>query len=267
MSVRTIDLWEGAVMMPDAATEFRPTLDLYLLDAGAPRGAVLICPGGGYANRASYEGHDIALFMNSVGLHACVVQYRVAPNRYPAALNDAARAIRMMRARSGEWGIRPDKIAVCGFSAGGHLAASLSVFHERAAMPPEPDLRGQSARPDASILCYPVISSSPGVTHAGSYANLLGDHSQEAADRQSPEKHVDRNTPPAFLWHTFADKGVDMENCLSYARALRREDVPFELHVFPQGAHGTGLATAISGTAAWPGLCRTWLADQEFMAG
>ena len=261
----TIDLWQGTQIVPEAADDFRPRLDLYPLETDVERGAVLICPGGGYSGRADHEGRDIARFMNSVGLHAFVVQYRVEPNRYPAALNDAARAMRILRARADEWRVRRDKIAVCGFSAGGHLAASLSVFHERTPVPEEPELKVHSARPDASVLCYAVISSTPGIKHEGSYTNLLSEHSPHEADCVSPEKHVNAATPPAFLWYTFEDMAVNVENGLSYAHALKEHGVPFELHVFPHGRHGLGLAPDTPGASAWPELCRTWLQNDGFM--
>jgi acetyl esterase/lipase len=224
------------------------------------RGAVLVCPGGGYAGRAPHEADPIAHAFNAHGFHAFVVHYRVKPCRHPAPLSDAVHAMRTIRRHATEWGVSPGHIGVCGFSAGGHLAGSLGVLHDQ--IPPAaPD--DPSGRPDAMILSYAVLSSK--AQHKGSFDNLLGPDADDALRNQfSIDRHVNANTPPAFLWHTADDGAVPVENALLMAMALRSHNVPFELHVFPHGPHGVGLATDPARNlspriSAWVGLCCGWL--------
>ncbi|MEW6356852.1 MAG: alpha/beta hydrolase [Planctomycetota bacterium] len=251
---RSIWLW------PERQGDFRPWLDPYLAPTDNPIGAVLICPGGGYGGRARHEGIVIAERFNQAGLHAFVVHYRVAPNRHPAPLRDASRAMRMIRHRAEEWRVKPDHIAVLGFSAGGHLAGSLGVLHaDPDASPAEDDLRQISNRPDAMILCYAVITGGE-FGHKGSFNNLLGPDATESVRRKmSLELHVTEATPPTFLWHTAEDPGVKVENSLIFAEALSRREVPFELHVYPKGRHGLGLAPEYPHVATWMDLCCEWL--------
>jgi acetyl esterase/lipase len=221
----------------------------------------LICPGGGYGGRAAHEGITIAQRFNKAGLHAFVVHYRVAPNRHPAPLLDASRAMRLIRQHAAEWKVSPQHVAICGFSAGGHLSASLGTHFDR------PYLKGTlpvdqfSNRPDASILSYPVISSGP-LGHRGSFMNLLGDKATpEQLQDMSLELQVTATTPPAFLWHTVEDQGVPVENSLLFAAALRKVGTPFELHVYPKGTHGVGLAENNPHLATWMPLACHWLAE------
>lgn len=246
-------------LWPDRTDDIRSYLVLYPMSAPVPRGAVLICPGGGYAGLAPHEAEPIARRVNACGLHAFVVMYRVAPHRHPAPLRDAARALRIIRRNAEAWRVRPDRIAVCGFSAGGHLAASLGVHWDRDELRGGDELDGVSARPDALILGYPVISSEAGV-HRGSFRNLLGPAPAPDLRRlMSLEHQVTAETPPTFLWHTADDAVVPVENSLVFARALRDHDVPFELHVYPHGAHGLGLAGDDEHVATWMDLCCGWL--------
>jgi len=253
-----IPLWPAGAA-PEGA--FRPYLEPWPLAApDRPRGAVLVLPGGGYGGRADHEAAPVAQRFRQAGLHAFVVHYRVAPHRHPAPLRDAARAVRIVRGRASEWGVDPSRIAVCGFSAGGHLAASLGVHFETAGSQTADDLDALSARPDALVLGYPVITAGQH-THGGSLRNLLGENpSPEALRLASVELHVTRSTPPAFLWHTADDPGVPVENSLAFASALRGAGVPFELHVYPSGPHGLGLAPAHPHVATWAELCCEWLA-------
>lgn len=237
-----------------------PRLDLHLLPPRAqPRGAVLVCPGGGYGGRAAHEGDPIAKAYNDHGFHAFVVHYRVKPCQHPAPLSDAVNAMRLIRRNAATWGISPTHIAVCGFSAGGHLAGSLCVLHGR--IPAAPD--DPPARPDAMILSYAVLTTQ--APHKGSFDNLLGaGATQEERERFSIERHVDSGTPPAFLWHTADDGSVPVENALLMGLALRQHGVPFELHVFPKGPHGVGLALDPARKlsprlSAWMGLSCGWL--------
>ena len=258
-SRRSIDLWPKAVPGDRTADGFRPWLDPYPLRTARSRGAVLVCPGGGYGGRAAHEGVTIARRFNRAGIHAFVLHYRVAPHRHPEPLMDAARALRLIRQRARAWRVDPNRIAICGFSAGGHLAASLGTLYAEFPFRREDPLAKISNRPDAMILCYPVISSGP-LGHAGSFANLLGPGvPRRLLDRFSLERRVTADTPPAFLWHTADDAGVPVENSLLFAQALRTCRRPFELHVYPTGSHGLGLATQDAHIATWMPLCCEWL--------
>ncbi|MDQ1255456.1 MAG: hypothetical protein QG656_47, partial [Candidatus Hydrogenedentes bacterium] len=169
---RSIFLWpEGKAPAQAADNDFRPWLEPYLVETGEPRGAVIVCPGGGYSGRAGHEGSPIAQMYNEAGLNAFVLQYRVSPNRHPAPISDAARAVRIVRERAAEWNVKPDHIAILGFSAGGHLTASLGVHF--ADVKYDGDDSAVSCRPDALVLCYAVISSGK-FGHRGSMENLLG---------------------------------------------------------------------------------------------
>ena len=254
-----IPLWDGEPPSSAAGDTFAPTLELHLLPGGEPRGAVLVIPGGGYGGRAEHERTPIAKFFNSAGFHSFILDYRVAPNRHPAPLLDACRAVRIIQGHAAEWSVKPDKIAALGFSAGGHLTGSLGLFYDAdyiRGMDPQEDV---SARPDAIVLCYPVISSAE-FGHAGSFKNLLGpDATDEARKAMSLELHARNDGPPAFLWSTSDDEAVPVRNSLEFANALREKGVPFELHVYPHGRHGLGLATDDPHISTWTTLCVEWL--------
>lgn len=229
--------------------------------------AVIVCPGGGYCRRADHEGAPVAERFAKNGLHAFVLHYRVAPDRHPLPLKDAATAIALVRKNAERFGIDPSKIAILGFSAGGHLAASASTLYKEAEPLLEPSLQGTSARPDAQVLCYAVING-----HTGSFTNLYGEGAGDAEFAHfSLERHVTPQTPPAFFWHTLADPVVDVDNAYDFARALRKNGVSYELHVFPRGPHGVGLADeqanekrelpadSLPEVRVWPELAATWL--------
>lgn len=241
-----------------------PTLTPYLLDPAstAPSAAMVICPGGGYGGLARHEGHDYALFLNQSGIVAFVLRYRLGSEgyRHPRMLEDAARAVRLVRARSADWKVDPKRVGIMGSSAGGHLASTL-LTHFDAGLPDAADpVDKESSRPDLGILCYPVISMGPN-THTGSRDNLLGkDPDPALVELLSNEKQVTATTPPCFLWHTGADAAVKVENSLEFAAALRRMNVPFDLHVYQKGAHGIGLA----GGHPWTLDCIHWLRIQGF---
>lgn len=249
-----------------AEEEQLPVLEPYLVEApgDAPRGAVIVCPGGGYHHRAAHEGEPVARWLNSRGIHAFVLQYRVAPNLHPAPLSDAKRAIRHVRFHSEALGIRADKIGILGFSAGGHLAASAGTHWDEGNEAAADAVERISSRPDAMVLGYPVISFGE-YGHKGSLANLLGVTPPEDLVRSlSIETQITASTPPVFLWHTVDDASVPVENSLFLAAALRRAGVSFELHVYPSGRHGLGLASGHGQVRSWPELCGTWLETNGF---
>lgn len=258
----TIPLWDAAA--PGALGEQdadRPTLTIFR--ARQPTAtAVIVAPGGGYGALAmNHEGRQVANWFNALGVTAFVLKYRLGPRyHHPIELGDAQRAIRLVRARSQEFGVAPDRIGIMGFSAGGHLAATAAThFDDGAATASDPTDR-VSSRPDFAILGYPVISFQPEVAHAGSVRNLLGENPTPALLQElSNELHVTARTPPVFLFHTNADTGVVAENSIRFYLALRAAKVPAELHVFENGPHGVGLALNDPALGAWPTLLANWL--------
>ena len=267
---KTIDLWDKFLYEDKGNDGFRPTLDTYILKGDKVRGAVLICPGGGYEFTSPREAEPIALQFNAEGFHAFVVYYSVAPNKHPQALLDVSRAMCILRENSKEWKIDVDKIAVCGFSAGGHLAASLGVYWDKAYLKDVPGIDLNMNNPNALILCYPVVTSGT-YAHTGSFNSLLGiDADKSLLSEMSLEHNVSEKTPPTFLWHTFDDNAVPVENSLLFAQALRAENIPFELHIYPEGPHGLSLANeetdedgigVYPNVATWMRLCTTWLSN------
>jgi acetyl esterase/lipase len=247
-----------------------PTLTPYLPDADKMTGAaIVICPGGGYGALASHEGVDYARFLNEQGIAGFVLKYRLGSNgyRHPAMLQDAARAVRTVRARAAEWNLDPKRIGIMGSSAGGHLASTL-LTHFDTGRPDDPDpIERQSSRPDLGILCYAVITMGE-FTHQGSKKNLLGkDASPDLVRNLSNETQVTKETPPAFIWHTWEDTAVPVENSLQFAEAMRRAGVPFDLHIYQKGAHGLGLGSAKWDPAhrhPWTQDCVYWLKVQGF---
>ncbi len=240
-----------------------PTLTPFLPPADKATGAaIVICPGGGYGGLADHEGSQYARWLNEQGIAGFVLKYRLgsAGYRHPAMLQDAARALRIVRSRAEEWKLDPKRIGIMGSSAGGHLASTL-VTHFDAGKPDATDpIERASSRPDLGILCYPVISMGAN-THQGSKNNLLGkDPSPDLVRDLSNELQVTKDTPPCFLWHTWEDKGVKIENALSFANALQAAGVRFDLHVYERGPHGLGL-----GTRDWqPEKRHPWTRDCEF---
>ena len=246
-----------------------PTLQAYLPDPGKATGAsVVICPGGGYGGLAAHEGNDYALWLNDHGIAGFVLKYRLGSGgyRHPVMLNDAARAIRTVRAKAGEWGVDPKRVGIMGSSAGGHLASTI-LTHFDGGKPDASDLiERQSSRPDLGILCYAVITMGTH-THQGSKNNLLGsDPSPELVKLLSNEQQVTAQTPPCFIWHTFEDTAVPVENSLDFAAALRKAGVPFDLHIYQKGQHGMGLAAKppFANAHPWAADCLYWLAVQGF---
>lgn len=260
-------LWPaGGEQTADRADDDVPRLTPYLPAGGRATGAIVVCPGGGYARRAEHEGTPVARWLNGLGIAAFVLDYRVALHRHPAPLRDAQRAIRLVR--SGAWGggMSFARVGILGFSAGGHLAATAGTRYDLGDLEAADPVERASCRPDALVLCYPVITFGEH-RHHGSMVNLLGeDAPDELRALLSAETRVTADTPPAFLWHTADDAGVPVENSLLFASALRRHGVPFALHVYPRGRHGLGLAEDDPVVGTWTGLCAKWLAGQGFGA-
>ncbi|MBR3295665.1 MAG: alpha/beta hydrolase [Clostridia bacterium] len=225
---------------------FCPNIVPYIHEDDVERPAVLVVPGGAYRFCSPTEGEPVALNFYDRGFQTFVVTYTTNPlDMSPVgkqALNDLARAVRLIRHYAAEYHVRKDMIAICGFSAGGHATASLCV-HFREVTEPNGTYADESPRPDLSILAYPVITSDPSYTHLESMELLLGnDMTDEQLQFTANEKNVSEETPPAFIWHTFDDNTVPPRNSIEYAKALNEKGVPVSLHVFTKGMHG--LATA-----------------------
>lgn len=255
-------LWPNGApgALGDADTD-KPSLTPFL--AKSPNGtAVIVCPGGGYQNLAfEKEGTDIAKWLNSLGISAFVLKYRLGPKyHHPAMIEDAQRAIRTVRSRAGELRVQPDRIGIWGFSAGGHLASTAATHfdagHPNAADP----IDRAGSRPDFAILSYPVISMNSEFVHKGSRTNLLGaNFDPKLADELSNDQQVTPQTPPTFLFHTTADAAVPVENSVRFYLALRKAGVPAEMHIFENGPHGVGLAPTDATLSVWPELLANWL--------
>lgn len=253
----TIQLWENV----PGKSEETPVLEYYPAENKTSDATVVICPGGGYAMRADHEGRGYAEYLNSIGMDAFVCEYRVAPHRFPLPLLDIRRAIRYVRANAEKYGIDPAKIAVMGSSAGGHLAALVSTYTDKIDFEDIDALDEVCPLPNATILCYPVVHmpDETKVAHVGSYKNLLGEDTDYA--KYSPDLLVSDSTPTAFIWHTSDDNCVNVINSYLYAKALREHGIKHEMHIFPSGYHGLGLAENMPHVAQWSGLMKNWLAD------
>jgi acetyl esterase/lipase len=264
-------LWpDGAPGALGQADKDIPTLTAYLPEPDKATGAaIVICPGGGYGMLAPHEGVQYARFLNESGIAGFVLKYRLGSSgyRHPVMLQDAARAIRTVRARAGEWKLDPKRIGIMGSSAGGHLASTALTHFDAGKSDAADPIERQSSRPDLGILCYAVITMGE-FTHQGSKRNLLGDApSPELTRELSNELQVTKETPPCFIWHTYEDHGVPVENSMQFAEALRRAGVPFDLHIYQKGAHGLGLGTREWNPAKrhpWTRDCVFWLQAQGF---
>ncbi|HEX7653100.1 MAG TPA: alpha/beta hydrolase [Verrucomicrobiae bacterium] len=265
-----IPLWPaGAPGALGTAANDIPTVTPYVPATGANGSALVICPGGGYAHLAAHEGNDYALWLNQHGITCFVLKYRLGSSGYhhPAMLNDAARAVRWVRAHATEYHVNPQQVGIMGSSAGGHLASSLMTHFDAGNTNASDPVEQQSSRPDIGILCYPVITMGH-FTHRGSHDNLLGkDADAELVKFMSSEQQVSSNTPPCFIWTTYEDTVVPMENTLMFAEALRQNHVPFDLHVYQKGPHGMGLKDKppFANPHPWAGDCLFWLKAQGFV--
>ena len=243
-----------------------PTLTVFVPEK--PNGsAIVICPGGGYAYLAiNKEGFKVAKWFNTLGITAFVLKNRlpsdeIMKDKSIGPLQDAQEAIRYVRRNAEKWAINTQKVGVIGFSAGGHLASTLSTHYKDEVYKVTDSI---SARPDFSILIYPVISMDEKITHGGSRKNLLGTApSQELIDKYSNEKQIDTATPPTYIVHAIDDKTVPVENSLQYFLALKNNKVPCEIHFYEKGSHGFGLGN--NGTSKnWTIQCEEWLRFKNY---
>jgi acetyl esterase/lipase len=245
-----------------------PSVQLYQPPADQATGAaIVVCPGGGYGALAPHEGRDIALWLNSIGVTAVVLKYRLGPKyQHPVMKQDLLRAIRFTRAKAAEWKLDANRIGVMGFSAGGHLASTAATHFDAGDSTAADPIERIKSRPDLAILCYPVITMSDPHAHKGSRKNLLGESpSPELIDLLSNEKRVNPTTPPTFLFHTADDAVVPVENSLLFAAALRRAGVPHEMHIYEHGRHGVGLAANDPSLSTWPRMLENWLRARGFL--
>lgn len=278
---KVIELWNGKVpggiyndkfkQVVDSTADWidknaitDPSFTIYPAPGSKATGtAVIICPGGAYWGLAiKHEGEQVAKWLNSLGVTAFVLKYRlpddsIMENKTIGPMQDGQRAIRIVRSHAKEWGINPQKIGIMGFSAGGHLASALSTLYNEKVYESD-DLT--SARPDFSLLIYPVISMETGITHWGSRVNLLGDSpSSELVKHYSNELQVNSETPPAFMVHSLDDGAVPVQNSINYALAMHKFNIPCELHIYQTGGHGYGMGKSTNTESTWPESCRKWL--------
>ena len=283
---RVVDLWNGKVPGSIYNASYKqiidstywikvrfvtnPTLQVYQAPAETNTGtAVVVCPGGGYYGLSLVnEGIEMAKWLNGLGITAVVLYYRlpddaIMKNKSIGPMQDGQEAIRMVRRHAAEWGINPKKIGIMGFSAGGHLASTISTHYDENVYKP---IDSTSARPDFSLLIYPVISMDSSITHWGSRENLLGKKpSSELVQHFSNESQVTSQTPPAFLVHSIDDGTVPVANSIEYAMALKNKKVPCELHLYEHGGHGYGLGRSKDTESSWPEACRRWLEANGFL--
>lgn len=239
--------------------------------------AIIIFAGGAYHHKAAHESDGYGEFLSDIGINSFVVDYSVCPAHFPIQLSEARRAVRFVRYYAKKFGIDENKVAVMGSSAGGHLAALVSTYRDKIEGESSDEIDAMDSLPNAQILCYPVISmANPSLFHYNSRMNLLGEENLSFAEKVSPELIVDEKTPLAFIWHTFTDASVNVINSYEYAAALRRKNVPTELHIFPEGPHGLGLVknTPLAPStgeiicdhvAQWVDLFKKWLGFIGFM--
>lgn len=233
------------------ANVVNPTISVYR--PAKPNGTtILMCPGGGYARLAmNHEGHDMASWFNTMGITYVVLKYRMPNGHREVPLSDAEQAMRLIRKHAAEWGINPNRVGIMGASAGGHLAASLATLYG-----------SEETRPDFQILFYPVISMVPGITHAGSRQNLLGDNpSKELEEAYSLERRVSPRSPQAFIMLSSDDGAVPPMNSIGYYLALNEQKVPVTMHIYPVGGHGWGFRDNFTYKRQWTGELEKWLRD------
>jgi acetyl esterase/lipase len=263
---KDISLWESDINTPlfdPAAGQPRPALRPFF-SGEKGRGALIVCPGGGYFMHAEREGEPAAVSVNRCGVNAFVLRYRLLPYRHPAMLLDVRRALRLVRRRAAEWGIDTGHVGVMGFSAGGHLAALAATRFDAGDPRAADETERESSRPDILASCYGVNS----LAHMPEdFANKLlgkGEASPNELREIDPAANVSAKTPPTFLWHTSGDDLVPVRGSLDMAAALTEHGVPYSLHIFPHGGHALGLAAGVPLTEDWPELLNSFLLDFGF---
>lgn len=272
---QTIELWPEGVpgLKANAAPEkddgngrftniHHPSLVVYPPSAEKSVGtAVVFAPGGGYVRvAAGINGGEVVKWLNSLGVTVFLLKYRHADYGHPAPLQDALRAVRLVRSRSEEWGLKPDRVGMLGGSAGGHLTASAGTLFDASEGRTGAELDRVSGRPDFLVLVFPVITMQEPATHLISRRALLGNNpSEEQKHRLSVDEQVSRNTPPTFLVHSAEDTTVPVENSLLFYAAMRRAKAPIEMHLYPRGPHGSGMDPKLGPTAEWPRHCESWM--------
>jgi acetyl esterase/lipase len=264
----TLNLWDGpAPGSQGSGPEDTPMLTSYLPGGGGNGAAFVVCPGGGYGGLADHEGKPVAQWLAKLGVKSFVLRYRLGPKyHYPYITGDVVRAIRVVRAHASEWGIDPNRIGICGFSAGGHIAASAATLFDDGSPAATDPIDQVSSRPDAAILAYPVITMKHPFTHNGSRMNLLGSNpSEDLVNKLSLETQVTRRTPPIFITSAEDDGVVPIENSLGFIEACRRNKVAVEAHIFRHGPHGFGLGGTDPVLSQWPGECERWLEALGFL--
>ena len=265
--MKSYKLWNNTPYYMEGEED--PQIHYYPAENKTHDGTVVIFPGGGYTHRAEHEGKGYAEFLNAQGMDAFVVDYRIAPYSYPAQLLDARRAVRFVRYRAEEFGIAPDKIGVMGSSAGGNLIALLCTHTTPIDGEMTDEIDAVDSMPNAQIHCYSYISFvEDGLRVDWCTERLFHDAVDENAEALSPETHIPDDAPPAFLFHTAADRTVNVIHSLRYAENLRKKNVRCEVHIFPDGDHGMGLGTRTDRgnphAAQWPGLLWNWLCHIGF---
>lgn len=256
-----------------------PTLDLYLPynmaemnRSSQKRSCMIICPGGGYGGCSERESEPVALHFLAEGFNCFVLKYSVAPHRFPVQLREVAAVTQLIYANADSWNCDTEKIAIMGFSAGGHLAAHYSTMYDCQAVR---EVFPESKNVNATVLSYPVITADFSCTHHDSFLNLIGHAPKDKQEEEffSCDKQVNDKTPPAFLWHTSQDKAVPVVNSLLYANALANHDIPVELHIYPYGAHGMStcdeqtlddVTNVAEHNRAWLDSLKKWLKLMDF---
>lgn len=268
--IQTVLLWpEGAPGAQGDSDLDQPSLSIYpaAKSPKVPTG-VVVCPGGGYTHLAmDHEGAQIAAWLNSHGIAAFVLKYRLGPKyHHPVELWDAQRAIRYVRAHASEWGLETNRIGIWGFSAGGHLASTAGTHFDAGDPSATDSLNRQSSRPDFMVLAYPVVTLEDPYAHVGSRNNLLGETPDPSLiEFLSNERQVTAQTPPTFLFHTTDDTVVPVENSVQFYMALRKAGVPAEMHIYLKGRHGVGLAQSDPVLRTWPDRLADWLRAQHLL--
>lgn len=264
-----IMLWpEGAPAAKGTTDKDQPSITVFVPEERANGTAVLICPGGGYAMEAmDKEGYQVAEWLNSLGVTAFVLKYRHGERyQYPAPMQDAKHAMKLIRSRSEKWSIDPHRLGILGFSAGGHLASTVGTHWMHQIIPNEYTALEASSRPDFMILIYPVITMKDAFTHQGSKRMLLGeDPDADLVRLLSNEEQVTDQTPPTFLVHGTNDEAVPVQNSLTFYQALHAQKVPVEMHLFGEGPHGFGLAKEDLELSIWTTLCENWMRSRGLL--